>query len=138
MPARDAIHDAVRNALVKDDWTIIHDPYILEFEELIVFPDLAADRSLAAEREDERVVIEAKTFEGRSVVYELEHAVGQYQLYRILLRAIDSRCKLFLCVTQEVYENIFQRPGIECVIRELDIGLLVIDPEREVIVKWTS
>jgi hypothetical protein len=63
------IHDAVRNALVKDGWTITDDPYILELEELIVFADLGADRSLGAQRGDERLVIEAKSFQGRSVVY---------------------------------------------------------------------
>jgi hypothetical protein len=26
MPARDLYHDAVKNALVKDGWTITHDP----------------------------------------------------------------------------------------------------------------
>jgi hypothetical protein len=27
MPAKDVYHDAVRNALVKDGWTITADPY---------------------------------------------------------------------------------------------------------------
>ena len=32
MPARDLYHDAVKNALVKDGWTITHDPFIVEIE----------------------------------------------------------------------------------------------------------
>ncbi len=31
MPARDTFHDSVRHALVKDGWTITHDPYTLTF-----------------------------------------------------------------------------------------------------------
>lgn len=27
MPARDIFHDAVKKALIKDGWTITHDPY---------------------------------------------------------------------------------------------------------------
>lgn len=30
MPVTDFIHDAVRNALVKDGWTITADPYTIE------------------------------------------------------------------------------------------------------------
>ena len=31
MPAKDTCHDAVKNALIKDGWTITADPYYLEF-----------------------------------------------------------------------------------------------------------
>src|SRR6266550_7381909 len=37
MPAADRIRDAVKNALVKDGWTITADPYVLEYEEVILF-----------------------------------------------------------------------------------------------------
>lgn len=44
MPARDTYHDAVRNALVKDGWTITHDPFVLKWGERDFFVDLAAER----------------------------------------------------------------------------------------------
>ncbi|MCI0378509.1 MAG: hypothetical protein L0215_12945 [Gemmataceae bacterium] len=31
MPARDLYHGAVKNALIKDGWTITHDPFTLSF-----------------------------------------------------------------------------------------------------------
>jgi XisH protein len=31
--AKDKYHEAVRNALIKDGWTIIHDPFILKKKE---------------------------------------------------------------------------------------------------------
>ncbi|MCW3096240.1 MAG: XisH protein [Chthonomonadaceae bacterium] len=37
MPRKDNIHEAVRNALVKDGWTIIDDPYRIEYEEADVY-----------------------------------------------------------------------------------------------------
>jgi hypothetical protein len=33
MAARDVFHEAVKNALVKDGWTITHDPRALSFGE---------------------------------------------------------------------------------------------------------
>ncbi len=34
--ARDLIHEAVKNALLKDGWTIIADPYPLPYEEQVL------------------------------------------------------------------------------------------------------
>lgn len=50
MPAADIIHNAVKNALIKDGWTITADPYRIEYEEIDLFADLAAERPIAAER----------------------------------------------------------------------------------------
>lgn len=43
MARLDKIHDAVKNALVKDGWTITDDPFTLEYEEQILFVDLAGE-----------------------------------------------------------------------------------------------
>jgi hypothetical protein len=32
MPAKDLYHEAVKNALIKDGWTITADPYPIEFD----------------------------------------------------------------------------------------------------------
>jgi hypothetical protein len=42
--AKDKIHDAVKNALIKDGWTITADPYKLKTPDLRLEADLAADR----------------------------------------------------------------------------------------------
>ncbi len=55
MPAEDAYHQAVRNALVKDGWTIARDPYTLSFGQREVFVDLGAERPIAAERAGRRI-----------------------------------------------------------------------------------
>ncbi len=49
--ARDKIHSAVKNALIKDGWTITDDPYYLKNKDgsLTLEVDLAAERTIAAE-----------------------------------------------------------------------------------------
>ncbi len=37
MPAKDTYHDAVKNALIKDSWTILRDPYTIKYEEVQLF-----------------------------------------------------------------------------------------------------
>ena len=32
MPAKDRYHDAIKNALTKDGWTIIRDPYTIKYQ----------------------------------------------------------------------------------------------------------
>lgn len=44
MPARDFYHDAVKNALIKDGWTITNDPYILNIGGRDLFVDLGVKR----------------------------------------------------------------------------------------------
>jgi hypothetical protein len=48
MPARDILHDIVKEALIKDGWVITHDPFLVAFGIRKVYVDLDAERLLAA------------------------------------------------------------------------------------------
>lgn len=85
MPARDIYHENVRNALIKDGWTITHNPYHLSFGRRDVYVDPGAGRMLGAERGQERIAVEIKTFTGSSEIRDFETALGQYVFYRVLL-----------------------------------------------------
>jgi len=41
------------------------------------------------QRENKQIVVEIKDFRGKSVIADLEQAIGQYTIYRILLNRID-------------------------------------------------
>ena len=60
VPTRDIIHDAVKNALIKDGWTITADPYVIAYEDVTLFADLGVERPLAAERAGRKIVVEVK------------------------------------------------------------------------------
>ena len=49
MPAKDLYHEAVKNALIKDGWTITHDPLTLKIGESRLFMDLGAEQMIGAE-----------------------------------------------------------------------------------------
>ena len=42
--AKDIIHDAVKNALIKDGWVITHDPYPLEYKGIALRGDCEMDK----------------------------------------------------------------------------------------------
>ncbi|MFB2934877.1 element excision factor XisH family protein [Aerosakkonemataceae cyanobacterium BLCC-F154] len=62
MPAKDIYHDAVKNALIKDGWTITADPYPIKYEEVKLFADLAGEKTISASRKGEQIIIEIKSF----------------------------------------------------------------------------
>jgi len=136
VPARDVYHQAVRNALIKDGWTITHDPYTLTFGQRDVFVDLGAEKPIAAEREGRRIAIEIKSFLGPSDMRELEIAVGQYVFYRSLLTRVDPDRSLFLAVTDVIFAGVFSEAIARPVVEDSRIALLVFNAAQEVVVKW--
>ena len=136
MPARDRYHDAVRNALMKDGWTITHDPYTLSYGPRDVYVDLGAERVIGAERGLERIAVEIKTFRGPSEIREFESAIGQYVFYRVLLGQVDSDRKLYLAVPDTVLNTLFEEPIARPVLDALALSVLGYDPQQEVITAW--
>ncbi len=138
MPVRDIYHESVKKAMIKDGWTITHDPYILTFGQKDVFVDLGAERILAAEKGSEKIAVEIKSFQGASDIRDLENAVGQYVFYRSLLTRFEPDRKLFLAVPESVFASTLNEPIARPVIEDLGVSLIAFDPQKEVIVKWTT
>ncbi|MBP0015960.1 MAG: hypothetical protein J7647_00195 [Cyanobacteria bacterium SBLK] len=68
MSARDAFHQIVRTALDKDGWKITHDPYPLQAGSLNLAIDLGAEKIIAAERANQKIAVEIKSFLGASKI----------------------------------------------------------------------
>lgn len=107
MSAKDIYHDAVRNALIKDGWTITDDPLRLIYGRQDVFVDLGAEKLIAAEKGARKIAVEIKSFRGRSEVADLEKALGQYILYEDVLDENEPERELFLAVIKETFEVVF-------------------------------
>ncbi len=65
--AKDVFHQQVKNALIKDGWHITHDPLTIRISEAVKLQiDLAAETTIAAERDSEKIAVEIKSFVGDS------------------------------------------------------------------------
>jgi XisH protein len=62
MSRKDTFHDIVRRALEKDGWTITHDPLYIDLTDVEVQIDLGAERLIAAERNNQTIAVEIKSF----------------------------------------------------------------------------
>jgi hypothetical protein len=143
MAARDSIHNAVRSALIKDGWEITDDPYVIAYGERFLFVDLGAEEDhrlvgkfIGASRADLRIAVEIKELRGHSVIVELEQAIGQYVLYRLLLNQVDPDRILYLAVPDRAYRELFAEPIGELVINNLPLHLLVVDIEEDKVKTW--
>lgn len=136
MSAKDFYHNAVRFALVKDGWEILTEDYALEYGDDRLYVDIAAEKSIAAEKQGRKILVEVKSFLGRSFFYDLEQAVGQYVIYRDILVETDLEFKLYLAITSGIYKSHFQRKLAQMIVNRNRVSLLVIDSENEAIERW--
>lgn len=136
MPSKDLIHNAVKNALIKNGWTITADPYTIKYEEIKLFADLAAERPLLAEREGQKIVVEVKSFISASFMRDLEEAVGQYVIYRNLLTVTVPDYNLYLAINESTYTSFFLQKAIQLIVQQNQISLIVVDVDTEEITQW--
>ncbi len=137
MPALDLYHDAVVKGLTDDGWTITDDPLRIGFGGQNYWVDLGAARdTIAAERGDEKIAVEIKSFLSPSTAHDLHEAVGQYNNYRDILTETEPDRQLFLAVTEETYDRFFAEKYGQFVIKRQRLDLIVFDPTQERIVQW--
>ena len=136
--ARDLIHNLVKTALVRAGWQITHDPYPLKVGGFDMEVDLGAENLFAAERDTERIAVEIKTFAGLSKVYDFHLAVGQFVDYKIALQSKEPDRQLFVAITADVYDTLFQIPFAKTVVETIGMKLIVVDQNQKDITSWIS
>lgn len=138
MPKLDFIHDAVKNALIRDGWLVTDDPYIIVYRRTKLYADLGAERPLAAERAGQKIVVEVKSFIGASKLQDLKEALGQYDIYCYLLEETAPDRKLYVAVSAIAYKTFFNQDVIQLILNKHQLPLIVVDTELEEIVQWIN
>ncbi|MDJ0658270.1 MAG: XisH family protein [Crocosphaera sp.] len=139
MPAKDIYHDAAKNALIKDNWRITHDPFRLKLARgKNLFIDLGAESLIAAEKEQTKIAVEIKSFRRLSDMKDLEEALGQFVLYNRLLKRYDPTRQLYLAVTEDVGKSVFEEEAGQVLLEDGIIQLFTFDPTIEEIIRWMT
>ena len=138
MPRLDFIHNAVKNSLSKDGWSVTDDPYVIEYRKTKLYADLGAERPIAAERAGHKIVVEVKSFIGASKLQDLKEALGQYDIYRYLLEETAPDRKLYVAVSVVAYKTFFNQDVIQLIVNKHQLPLIVVDTELEEIVQWIN
>lgn len=138
MSAKDIFHDIVKAALQREQWIITHDPLRLKFGDVNFQIDLGAERLIAAERGEEKIAVEIKSFLNPSAITDFYAALGQFLSYRLALLDREPDRILYMAVPLETYQTFFQLDFTQTAIETYQILLIVYDPDNEVIAEWTK
>ncbi len=148
MPQKDTSHDSIKQALINDGWEITDDPYVISYDEYSLFVDIGAVDShpvrqaegkvIGLQRGEQQIAVEIKEFRGKSFITDLERAIGQYVLYRLLLKRTNSSRTLYLAVTDSVYADLFETDMGRAVITDVPLQLIVVSVEKMEVLQWIT
>jgi len=134
--ARDLFHQDVKEALIKEGWTVTDDPLTFKIGKMQVQMDLGAERLIAAEKGSERIAIEIKTFGNLSFITALYEAVGKYIIYRNVLKRLQPDRMLFLALPETIFERFFEEAFIQETVQEERINLILYNQSDKLITRW--
>lgn len=99
---------------------------------------MAAERPIAAEKGSRKIVVEIKSFIGRSLITEFYSALGQYLIYLCLLEQTEPERELFLAVSDLVFNDFFQLEVIQEMVQRERMLILVVNTQTEEVVQLIS
>ena len=138
MAAKDLFHNAVKQALIREQWFITAEPLIIKIEGVKLEIDLAAEKVIAAEKEGRKIAVEIKSFLKPSTITDFHSALGQFLNYRLALQMRESKRTLYLAVPIDTFESFFQEQFIQAVVKSYQVKLIIYNPLEEVIVSWNE
>jgi hypothetical protein len=103
-----------------------------------MYIDLGADKILAAERENEKIAVEIKSFFNTSAISEFHTALGQFINYRLALSEQEADRTLYLAVPIDSYTSFFTIRLVQNIIKTYQLKLITYQPETEDIIEWIN
>ena len=67
---------------------------------------------------------------------DLEQALGQFVLYRSVLRRREPDRELYLAVPYSIVQSLFEQPMGEILLQDSVVQILGFDPDAEEIIQW--
>ncbi len=136
--AKDLFHNAVKAALIKDGWIITSDPLTIRIDRIKLEVDLAAEKILAAEKDNKKIAVEIKSFINPSTINDFYTALGQFLNYRLALEITEPDRVLFLAVPVDIFESFFQEEFPRAAIQKYSLKLIAYEPNSKEIISWQN
>jgi hypothetical protein len=136
--AKDKFHNAVKNALIKEGWTITDDPLLLQFGGVDLYVDLGAEKMIVAQKDNQKIAVEIKSFLSDSTIYDFHQALGQILNYRLILRRKEPERILYLAVPLDIYESFFKLEFTQTAIADYQLKIIVYNIDQETINQWIN
>ena len=135
--ARDLFHDIVKKALIKDGWTITHDPFTLHSrKEGGLSTDIGAEKVILAENGLTKIAVEVKSFIHISILHEFLKASGQYMSYSKIIQKNEPMRFLYVAMPTFVYYRLIKYDWVVEVMTDLNMKIILYSSEKEIIEEW--
>ncbi|MCB0583119.1 MAG: XisH protein, partial [Phaeodactylibacter sp.] len=103
---------------------------------LLLRDPLGAEKVIAAEKGNQKIAVEIKSFIKPSPVQDMHEAVGKHEMYSLALDLREPDRELYLAIPKRAYDNFFQRPFIKEIVKRKGIKLLVYRIDKTEISEW--
>jgi hypothetical protein len=134
---KDKYHNLVRLLLENNGWHITHDPYKIMLGKRRGYIDLGAEKILiAAEKDQQKIAVEIKSFTEPSDLDAFEDALGQFLIYWRALKTNDPERMLFLAVPASFYSRFFDDSFFVETAQEFDVKMIIFDEDNQQITQW--
>ena len=138
---KDLYHQHVVEALIKEGWTITHDPFYVPIGNRRGYIDLGAEKSIigAEKKSDdhiEQIAVEIKSFISKSDLNDFEGALGKFQLYFYALEDFDPQRILFLAIPLGFYNRFFTDVFFTKLIQRARLKILIYDEQTKTVNSW--
>jgi hypothetical protein len=128
----------VKTALIKEQWLITADPLRLKIEGVRFEIDLGAEKILAAQKGNQKIAVEIKSFLNDSALTDFHLALGQFLNYKLALQMSEPDRILYLAIPLETFDSFFQEQFVQESLKQYQLKLIVYNPEQERIERWIS
>ena len=131
MPAQDSCQPQIVRALEKAGWLVNTKVKAIRSASILAHPDIEAFKD-----EQLHIIVEVKCFPGANRTQELYIALGQYIVYRELLKTKRPDALLFLAVPHDDPDMV--DPVINTTLEVNHVKMLLVDLAKEEVVEWKA
>ena len=135
--AKDIFHDIVKEALIKEGWTVTDDPLtLLPRKEGGIETDLGAEKVLIAEKGLTKIAVEVKSFLNPSPINDFHTALGQYETYLDVLEMKQIDRTMYLAMPYATHTFLSTKEYFRYIIKKRKVKFILFVPETITIEKW--
>ena len=126
--------DALKNALIKDEWTITHAPLHIDYAGHEIACGLAAQKQ--SDNGDTHIAVQFADLSPSLPMDALCQAMGKYAIRDCILHSQEPTRALYMAVSRKMYELMMAEEIGEITLRTKGLRFLIFDGDLEIILHW--
>ena len=98
--------------------------------------DLAGEKFIVAEKENQKIAVEVKSFTSVSLIHELHQSIGQFDFYLLLLSKQEPDRILYLAMPEDAYNELIIIPVVKEFLDMKKVKLIIFNTNEPKLSKW--